>query len=325
MYEHYFGLAEVPFSIAPDPRYLYMSERHREALAHLIYGISRDGCFVLLTGEVGTGKTTICRCLLEQIPEDCDIAIILNPRLTVEELLETICKEFGIPCSRYSNSVNAYVDRLNEYLIKANARGRKAVLIIDEAQNLSVPVLEQMRLLTNLETNQRKLLQIILLGQPELREMIARPNLRQLAQRITARYHLAPLTKHEIAAYVTHRLAVSGVHSRIFPSATIAMLSRLSGGIPRLINVLCDRALLGAYIEGESAVSKRVLGKAAREVLGDSYPARVSGAALRLAMMALLAALFTVATVYYDHPSWLIPNFALSLLAPAQAVAQPAR
>jgi general secretion pathway protein A len=322
MYEHYFGLAEVPFSIAPDPRYLYMSARHREALAHLIYGIRRDGCFVLLTGEVGTGKTTICRCLLEQIPEDCDVAIILNPKLTVEELLETICKEFGIPCPHYPCTVKAYVDRINDYLLEANARGRKTVLIIDEAQNLSVAVLEQMRLLTNLETNQRKLLQIILLGQPELRDMIARPSLRQLAQRITARYHLAPLSKHEVAAYVAHRLAVSGVHSRIFPAATIAMLSRLSGGVPRLINVLCDRALLGAYIEGEAAVSKRVMGKAAREVLGERHPGWPDGAAPRFAMLVLLLSL-TAATVYYSYPAQAIPNFMLSLLAPAQA-ANPA-
>ena len=320
MYEHYFGLAEVPFSIAPDPRYLYMSERHREALAHLIYGIRRDGCFVLLTGEIGTGKTTICRCLLEQIPDDCDIAIILNPKLTVEELLETICKEFGIACPSPPSTVKAYVDRINDHLLEANARGRKTVLIIDEAQNLSVPVLEQMRLLTNLETSQRKLLQIILLGQPELREMIERPSLRQLAQRITARYHLAPLSKHEVAAYVAHRLAVSGVHSRIFPTATIAMLSRLSGGVPRLINVLCDRALLGAYIEGEAAVSKRTLGKAAREILGERHPGGLKSKALRLSMVALLLSL-TCAAAYYSNPSHTMPDFVLSLLPQAQAAA----
>lgn len=317
MYEHYFGLAEVPFSIAPDPRYLYMSERHREALAHLIYGIKRDGCFVLLTGEVGTGKTTICRCLLEQIPQDCDIAIILNPRLTVEELLETICKEFGISCPEPRHSVKKYVDLINEYLLAANARGRKSVLIIDEAQNLNVAVLEQMRLLTNLETSQRKLLQIILLGQPELRDMIERPNLRQLAQRITARYHLAPLTEHEVAAYVAHRLAVSGVHSRIFPARTIGLLSRLSGGIPRLINVLCDRALLGAYIEGETAVSRRIMSKAAREVLGERYPRLSTLPLRRLALAALLGA-SALATIYYSYQSKLMPDFVSTLLASVQ-------
>jgi len=176
MYRKYFGLGEAPFSIAPDPRYLYMSERHQEALAHLLYGISGDGGFVLLTGEVGAGKTTICRCLLEQIPPNCDIAYIFNPKLTVEELLSTICTEFGVAYPAGRTTVKTFVDNINAYLLDAHARGRQAVLIIDEAQSLSVDVLEQMRLLTNLETNQRKLLQIILVGQPELAEMLARPS-----------------------------------------------------------------------------------------------------------------------------------------------------
>ncbi len=301
MYNNYFGLAETPFSIAPDPRYLYMSERHREALAHLLYGINSDGCFVLLTGEVGTGKTTVCRCLLEQMPENCDVAFIFNPKLTVEELLATICKEFGIPSPQGGGSAKAYVDRLNEYLLDAHAKGRKAVLIIDEAQNLGVEVLEQMRLLTNLETNRRKLLQIILLGQTELREMIARPALRQLAQRITARYHLAPLSKREVSAYVAHRLAISGARARLFPVSTIGMLCRLSGGIPRLINVLCDRALLGAYIEGEATVSRRILGKAAREVLGERGGLSGDRGSWRRVIAALLLGGGAVAAAYYGY------------------------
>ncbi|MEW6715703.1 MAG: AAA family ATPase, partial [Nitrospirota bacterium] len=210
MYNDYFGFKETPFSIAPDPRYLYMSEQHREALAHLIYGFNSDGGFVLLTGEVGTGKTTVCRCLLEQIPQDSSIAFIINPRLSVDELLATICDEFGIKYPERNVSIKVFVDLLNAYLLDAHAKGRKAVLIIDEAQNLSANVLEELRLLTNLETNQRKLLQIILLGQPELRKKLSKPELRQLSQRIIARYHLGPLSRKDVSAYVTHRLAIAG-------------------------------------------------------------------------------------------------------------------
>src|ERR1035437_6711242 len=209
MYRHHFGLAEAPFSIAPNPRYLYLSRRHQEAIAHLLYGVNGDGGFVLLTGEVGAGKTTVCRYLLEQIPESCDVAYIFNPKLSVAELLSTICAEFGIACPPENASIKIFVDCINAYLLDAHARGRHTVLIIDEAQNLSADVLEQMRLLTNLETDQRKLLQIILLGQPELAAMLERPDLRQLAQRIIARYHLGPLSRQEVTAYVQHRLGIS--------------------------------------------------------------------------------------------------------------------
>lgn len=274
MYQSYFGLTEAPFSIAPSPRYLYMSQRHQEALAHLLYGVSGDGGFVLLTGEVGTGKTTVCRCLLEQIPETCDVAYIFNPKLTVEELLSTICIEFGIDCPAGNTSIKVFVDRINAHLLEAHAKGRHAVLIIDEAQNLSADVLEQMRLLTNLETNERKLLQIILLGQPELAEMLARPELRQLAQRIIARYHLGTLSKAEVAAYVRHRLEVAGTQHTLFPPAIMGRLYRLSGGVPRIINVLCDRALLGAFVQGKERVDRRTLAQAAREVLHLPTPAR---------------------------------------------------
>lgn len=266
MYQSYFGLAEEPFSIAPDPRYLYMSRRHQEALAHLLYGVNAGGGFVLLTGEVGAGKTTVCRCLLEQIPESCDVAYIFNPKLTVEELLSTICAEFGIECPPGNTSVKVYIDRINAYLLAAHARGRHTVLVIDEAQNLSADVLEQLRLLTNLETSQRKLLQIILLGQPELAAMLARTELRQLAQRIIARYHLGPLGKQEVAAYVQHRLAVAGAQRLLFPAALTGKLYRLSGGIPRIINLLCDRALLGTYAQNRERVDRATLKQAAREV-----------------------------------------------------------
>jgi general secretion pathway protein A len=270
MYREYFGLKELPFSIAPDPRYLYMSNQHQEAFAHLVYGINSEGGFVVLTGEVGTGKTTVCRCLLEQIPENCDIAFILNPKLTVEELLATVCDELGISHPEGNTSIKVFVDRINDFLLDAHARGRKTVLIIEEAQNLNTEVLEQVRLLTNLETNQRKLMQIIMLGQPEFREMLSRPELRQLAQRVTARYHLGSLSRKEVAAYVNHRLAVAGTHSKLFPDSTIGKLYRLSGGIPRLINLLCDRALLGAYVQGQDRIDKPTLTKAAREVFGKT-------------------------------------------------------
>ena len=266
MYQSYFGLAEAPFSIAPDPRYLYLSQRHQEALAHLLYGVNGEGGFVLLTGDVGAGKTTICRCLLDQIPESCDVAYIFNPKLTVEELLSTICVEFGIACPPGSTSIKVFVVCLTEHLLAANARGRREVLIIDEAQNLSADVLEQMRLLTNLETHQRKLLQIILLGQPELATMLARPELRQLAQRIVARYHLGPLTRTEVAAYVRHRLEVAGTTRPLFPATLMGRLYRLTGGVPRVINVICDRALLGAFVQGKERVDSSTLAKAAREV-----------------------------------------------------------
>lgn len=269
MYNEYFGLNELPFSIAPDPRYLYMSEQHREALAHLLYGFNSSGGFVLLTGEVGTGKTTVCRCLLDQVPENSAIAFIINPRLTVEELLATICDEFGIAYREGTTSNKVFIDLINAFLLDTHAGGRKAVVIIDEAQNLSTDVLEQLRLLTNLETSQCKLLQIILLGQPELREKLSRPELQQLSQRIIARYHLGPLSRNDIGSYITHRLSVAGLRRQLFTDATVKKLFHLTGGVPRLINVLCDRALLGTFAQGKNEVNKPTLLKAAREVLGE--------------------------------------------------------
>lgn len=274
MYNEYFGFKEAPFSIAPDPRYLYMTPQHREALAHLVYGLNSEGGCILLTGEVGTGKTTVCRCLLEQIPEQARVALVLNPRVSAIELLETICDELKIayPAQTNSdtgNSVKTYIDRINRFLIDANARNEKTVLIIDEAQNLDSSVLEQLRLLTNLETNQRKLLQIIILGQPELLDILARPDMRQLAQRITARFHLSALNPEEMHAYINHRLAVAGQNVQLFPDATQRRLFRLSKGIPRLINILCDRALLGCYVQNLPNVDTRTLNTAAQEVFGE--------------------------------------------------------
>ena len=281
MYMPFFGLQQAPFSIAPDPRYLFMSERHREALAHLLYGVGGGGGFVLLSGEIGAGKTTICRCFLEQVPPGCQVAYIFNPRLTVHELLQSVCEEFGIavpaPTAGGEPSAKACIAALNAYLLAAHAQGRHCVLIIDEAQNLAPDVLEQLRLLTNLETNQRKLLQIMLIGQPELRAMLASPGLEQLAQRVIARYHLGPLTAGETGAYLAHRLAVAGRQGALpFDAAALRRIHQISGGVPRRINLLADRALLGAFAEGRAQVGRRIVDQAAREVfdLGRAGAAR---------------------------------------------------
>ncbi|MBS1191787.1 MAG: peptidoglycan-binding domain 1 [Rhodocyclaceae bacterium] len=273
MYREYFGFRDEPFSIAPDPRYLYLSPRHDEALAHLVFGLQNaGGGFVLLTGEVGTGKTTVCRCALECVPEDCDIAFIYNPKLTIPELLSTVCDELRIPGPSASGGTKAFVDAINRRLVESHRQGRRTVLMIDEAQNLEADVLEQLRLLTNLETSERKLLQIILIGQPELLDRLARPELRQLAQRIVARYHLTHLSPGELASYVQHRLAVAGVRRRLFPEPVLRRLYRHTGGIPRLVNAICDRALLGTYLHGLESVDRLVLEQAVREVMGP--PAR---------------------------------------------------
>jgi len=301
MYKEYFGLKETPFSIAPDPRYLYMSEQHREALAHLVYGFNSDGGFVLLTGEIGTGKTTVCRCLLEQVPEHSAIAFIFNPKLTVDELLATVCDEFGITYPEKNKSIKVFVDLINTFLLNAYGAGRKAVLIIDEAQNLSSDVLEQLRLLTNLETSQKKLLQIILLGQPELRDKLSRPELYQLSQRIIARYHLGSLSKEDVKAYVVHRLSVAGVQNTLFPDSALGTLYSMTGGVPRLINIICDRALLGAFVNEKAKITSSILKKAAREVLGTD---RAAGNFRKAAAWAPLIMVFIVfgvvlATSYY--------------------------
>ncbi|HEX7046248.1 MAG TPA: AAA family ATPase [Gammaproteobacteria bacterium] len=265
MYADYFGLDEAPFAITPDPRYLYLGRRHAEALAHLLYGIREGGGFVLLTGEVGTGKTTLTRCLLDELPQEVDVAVVLNPRLDVTEFLEAICQELHIPLPEGGGN-RRLVDALNRYLLDAHARGRRTVLIVDEAQNLSADVLEQVRLLTNLETAKTKLLQIVLIGQPELREIVALPELRQLAQRITARYHLEPLERSELRAYIAHRLAVAGARGPIFGAPALKAVWKHSAGIPRRVNILCDRALLGAWSADAREVSPRMVHAAAREI-----------------------------------------------------------
>ena len=275
MYTSFFGLNERPFSITPDPRYLYMSERHAEALAHLIYGVKESGGFIQLTGEVGTGKTTLVRSLLQQLPEFADVAVVLNSQLSRVEFLSSICEELHVELPEQKSSIKALTDALNSYLLTNHSLGRRTILIVDEAQNLRVDVLEQVRLLTNLETAKQKLLQIILIGQPELRELLARNDMRQLAQRITGRYHLEPLTRDETAAYIDHRLKVAGAIGPIFSAAAKRDLYRLSGGVPRMINVIADRALLGAYTLEEREVTPELVREAVAEVY-DRPPAGFS-------------------------------------------------
>lgn len=269
MYLGYYGLQEPPFSITPDPRFVHLSERHRDALAHLLFGVDKGGGggFVQLTGEVGTGKTTLSRLLLEQLPENARIALVLNPRQNAVELLETICEELKLDIAGKRGSTKALVDALNAYLLEAYAQGLKVILLIDEAQNLPADALEQVRLLTNLETDTQKLLQILLLGQPELREMLAKPELRQLAQRITARFHLAPLAAEETATYLRHRWRVAGGERFPFDAKAVQRLHARAGGVPRLINVIAERALLAGYARDATSIDNKLVDLAANEVL----------------------------------------------------------
>jgi len=292
VYTEFFGLHEKPFAITPDPRYLYMSARHTDALAHLIYGISESGGFIQLTGEVGTGKTTLIRSLLEQLPNKADIALILSPQLTTLEFLQTVAQELGCMLPR-EVTVKAIVDNLNSHLLRVHASDRRVVLIVDEAQTLSPELLEQVRLLTNLETAKQKLLQIILIGQPELRELLDRPEMRQIAQRITGRYHLEPLSYEDTTAYVRHRMRVAGAQSDVFTKSAIRVLFKRSRGIPRLINVIADRGLLAAYTQDRRTVDGALVTRAAAEVFGAR---RTRGPWWRLAAAVAGLAVFAIAT-----------------------------
>ena len=296
MYHPYFGLKESPFSISVNPRYLFMSPRHRDALAHLLYGVGSGGGFILLTGEVGTGKTTINRCLLDQLPDNTDLAIVLNPALSAVELLATVCDEFEIEYPRDTLSLKRLTDALHGFLLNNHAAGRRSVLMIDEAQHLDFDVLEQIRLLTNLETNDEKLLQIILIGQPELTDKLARPELRQLNQRITARYNLQPLSREETEAYIQHRLHVAGLAAgrTLFPKTVVREIHRRTQGIPRQINVLCDRTLLGAYGRQQTELTKRLVRSAAVEVFGSNEREVVSRRTFAAAITVLLASSFFI-------------------------------
>ncbi|WP_425257629.1 AAA family ATPase [Rubrivivax sp. RP6-9] len=318
MYAPFFGLQREPFSIAPDPHFLFMSEAHREALAHLLYGLSGGGGFVLLTGEIGAGKTTVCRCFLDQVPADCNVAYVFNPKLSVVELLQTVCDEFRIAVPAGAATVKDFVDPLNRFLLAAHAAGRHSVLVIDEAQSLSADLLEQLRLLTNLETAERKLLQIILIGQPELREMLARPELEQLAQRVTARYHLPALSEAESAAYVRHRLSVAGGKGELpFDRAALRRLHQLCRGVPRRINLLAGRAMLGGYASGKTRIGRAVVERAAEEVFAPRQDGRTRRR--EAVLMGVAAAGLAVAVGGAAWSLWLRP------VAPrAAAAAAPA-
>ena len=327
MYAPFFGLSKEPFSIAPDPRFLFMSEQHREALAHLLYGLGGGGGFVLLTGEVGAGKTTVCRCFLEQVPAHCAVAYIFNPKLTATELLQTVCAEFGIAAPAQAGSVKAHVDALNIFLLAAHGQGRQAVLVIDEAQSLSADVLEQLRLLTNLETAERKLLQIVLIGQPELREMVARPELEQLGQRIIARYHLGALSLAETQQYIRHRLSVAGPSAALpFSPAALLRIHALAGGVPRRINLLADRALLGAYAQGLQRAERSTVEQAAREVFGTAAPAPRRWLLLTSSTLAALVVVLGAGLVWaLTRPAGVAPLLAAASSASAVGVGQMAQ
>jgi general secretion pathway protein A len=303
VYALHFGLTERPFSLAPDPRYLYLSDGHREALAHLLYGLGEGGGFVQLTGEVGTGKTTVCRTLLDQLPPEVDVAMIFNPRLTSAELIATVCDELRVTYPAGTKSLKVLVDALSRALLDTHARGRRTVLIIDEAQNLSMEVLEELRLLTNLETTRQKLLQVILIGQPELGELLQRRELRQLSQRVTARYHLRPFALRETRAYVQHRMAIAGQQTPIFSDAALRVAHGRAAGVPRLINSVCDRALLGAFSRGRRHVTAGIVRRAAAEVLGRRPRRRpwVPAAAAAAVLVAVIAGATALGTAWFTR------------------------
>ncbi len=270
MYLDYYGLSEPPFEITPNPRFLFYSAKHREAFNHLLYGIRERKGFVQLTGEVGAGKTTLCRVMLDQLDDRFGTALILNPVMSPNELMKAIAMEFGLPVNGLDRLETLGV--INEWLLHQVDKGKETVLIIDEAQDLTDELLEQVRLLSNLETDNRKLLQIVLLGQPELRARLNNPRLRQLRQRITVRYHLSPLTGAEVSDYIRHRLHVSGGNGTpYFTRPALWRIQRYSGGIPRLVNAICDKALLAGFVDQTERINYRIVSRAVRELEGDIH------------------------------------------------------
>jgi general secretion pathway protein A len=320
VYAAHFGLTERPFSLAPDPRYLFLSDGHREALAHLVYGLQGGG-FVQLTGEIGTGKTTVCRALLDQLPPEVDVAMIFTPRLNAVELLAAVCHELRVVVPAGTTSVKLLVDAVSRKLLDTHAKGRRTVVIIDEAQNLSMEVLEELRLLTNIETTREKLVQVILIGQPELADIMQRPELRQLGQRVTARYHLKPFGYAETKAYVRHRLEVAGQQESMFTGAAVWLAHRRSGGVPRLINNICDRALLGAFSRGTRRVTARIVRRAATEVLGPGPGQYWLEAGVAAGIIA--AVLFGVTSLRPNAIEYVTDWWARRIMPPAVAMAPP--
>lgn len=271
MYLSYFGLDEAPFSISPNPKFLYLSDRHKEALMHLNYGLGDAGGFVQLTGEVGTGKTTITKTMQNALPAATQVAFILNPALSELELLASMCDELKLQYDAQNATLKSLTDAIKAKLIDNHQSGGHTLLIIDEAQHLAPSVLEQLRLLTNLETQDKKLLQIVLIGQPELTELMQRTELRQLAQRITTRYHLLPLTESQVFAYIQHRLQVAGCQNTLFSHDAVTRINQLTHGVPRLINLLADRCLLGAFSQQKTIVDEKIVTQAAKEALPVSH------------------------------------------------------
>jgi len=289
MYCSYFGFREKPFSITPNPRFIYLSRHHKEAFAHLLYGIKNHAGFIELTGEVGTGKTTVLRTMLGQLEEDvCRCALILNPCLSALELLRNINREFAIPHEGLENG--PLLDELNKFLLTENRAGRTVVLVIDEAQNLAPQVLEQIRLISNLETESDKLIQIVLAGQPELIDILAKPELRQLAQRITVRYHLQSMDFEDSSSYVRHRVQVAGGGNWInFTGEALKKIYRFSQGSPRLINIACDRMLLVAYTEDNAVISGKIAAAAIHELQGRKQSPPIN---LKLILIIIVSTLF---------------------------------
>jgi general secretion pathway protein A len=269
MYLKHYGLQEFPFNLTPDPRYIHWTAQHRDAFDHLLYGIEARKGFVAFTGEVGSGKTTLCRAVLAQLGERVATALLLNPSLSGTQLLRAMLKDFGLESAARDRL--AYIEILNEFLLRKNSEGSNVALVIDEAQNLSPEVMEQVRLLSNLETDQHKLIQIVLCGQPELNQRLNRPDLRQLRQRITVRYHLAPLTREDVHDYVRHRLAVAGSDGEIdFRSSALREIYRYAGGSPRLINAVCDGALMAGYVAGTRTLEGRHVKRAVELLEGHA-------------------------------------------------------
>lgn len=311
MYLEYFGLQRLPFTISPDPDFLFLSKGHQEAMAHLSYAFSDQGGLICLTGEVGTGKTTICRALMDQLPADIRLAYIFNPQLSPNELLENICDELGVTYPE-GMSLRQLYSLLNNALLDIYTNNQKVVCVIDEAQAMSASLLEQVRLLTNLETSKEKLITLVLVGQPELRDLLHRHDLRQLSQRITARYHLHCLSLEETRTYIEHRLVCAGCHEPLFNRQAIKVISQQSGGVPRLINSIADRALLGAYGLEKQAVNKHIALTAAAEVLSTDRRSNSSaktplGSQLKPLAPYLLSFLLAFCVVWWvlsDQGSW---------------------